>query len=253
MASSCLTFVLLFISLHAAGGFINYVLASCVFNSSALEDIEYIYSHHFNRVEYVRFRSSVGRFEGLTEFGVIQAAAWNNDSAELAQRRLEKERVCQHNAEIRYRTILDKSVEPTVRLHAVAPSAGGHPNMLVCSVYGFFPRQISVSWLRDGLKVTSDVTSTDELPDADWLYQVDSTLEYTPRSGETISCEVEHISLKQPLSVNWDPSMPESERNKVAIGVSGLVLGLILSLAGFIYYKKKAGGRILVPTEQSWT
>lgn len=36
--------------------------------------------------------------------------------------------------------------------------------------------------------------------------------------------------------------MPESERNKVAIGASGLVLGLVLALAGLIYYKRKANG-----------
>ncbi|KAF7198889.1 E-S beta chain-like, partial [Nothobranchius furzeri] len=43
-------------------------------------------------------------------------------------------------------------------------------------------------------------------------------------------------------------SMPESERNQIAIGASGLILGLILSLAGFIYYKRKSRGRVLVPS-----
>uniref|UniRef100_A0A3B4X3S1 Ig-like domain-containing protein n=1 Tax=Seriola lalandi dorsalis TaxID=1841481 RepID=A0A3B4X3S1_SERLL len=62
-------------------------------------------------------------------------------------------------------------------------------------------------------------------------------------SGEKISCVVEHASLKEPLVTDWDPSMPESERNKIAIGASGLILGLILSLAGFIYYRRKARGQ----------
>ena len=45
--------------------------------------------------------------------------------------------------------------------------------------------------------------------------------------------------------------MPESERNKIAIGASGLILGLTLSLAGIIYYKKKAGGQIRTQSETS--
>nr|AAA49376.1 MHC class II protein [Morone saxatilis] len=249
MASSFLSFSLLFItSLYTADGFLNYAVGRCVFNSTDPKNIEYIYSEYYNKLEIARFSSSVGEFVGYTEYGLKQAKYWNSDPSELAQMRAAKERYCQHNINIDYQAALDKSVQPSVVLHSVAPPAGKHPSMLVCSVYDFFPKHIRVSWLRDGQEVTSDVTPTDELADADWFYQIHSHLEYTPRSGEKISCVVEHASLKEPLVTDWDPSMPESERNKIAIGASGLILGLILSLAGFIYYKRKARGRILVPS-----
>uniref|UniRef100_A0A0E9XXJ8 Uncharacterized protein n=1 Tax=Anguilla anguilla TaxID=7936 RepID=A0A0E9XXJ8_ANGAN len=48
--------------------------------------------------------------------------------------------------------------------------------------------------------------------------------------------------------VKWDPTMSEVKRNKVIIGASGLVLGLIITIAGVVYYKKKSTGRILVPS-----
>nr|AYN72179.1 MHC class II antigen beta chain [Oreochromis niloticus] len=248
MASSFLCLSLLFISLRTAGGFMCYDLTRCVFNSTEVKDFEYVRSWYCNKLETIRFDSSVGKFVGYNEVGVKQAEAWNNDPAELATRRADKERYCQRNIGIWNSNILSKSVSPTVRIQSSAASSGHHPAMLVCSVYDFYPKYIKVSWLRDGEEVTSDVTSTEEMADGDWYYQIHSHLEYTPRSGEKISCKVEHASLKEPLITDWDPSMPESERNKLAIGASGLILGLILSLAGFIYYKRKARGRILVPT-----
>nr|XP_024655516.1 H-2 class II histocompatibility antigen, E-S beta chain-like [Maylandia zebra] len=250
MASSFLCLSLLFISLSTADGFEMYMMSRCNFNSTDPKDIEYIRSYYFRKVEFTRFDSSVGKFVGYTEYGVKNAEAWNNQPGQLARMRAKKETYCHNNIGVDYSAVLSKSAKPYVKLHSMITPSSHHPAMLVCSVYDFYPSKIKVSWLRDGKEITSDVTSTEEMADGDWYYQTHSHLEYTPRSGEKISCVVEHASLKEPLKTDWDPSssMPESERNKLAIGASGLILGLILSLAGFIYYKRKSRGRILVPS-----
>ncbi|KAF6735555.1 DLA class II histocompatibility antigen, DR-1 beta chain [Oryzias melastigma] len=240
MESSSLSLCLLFLTVYSADGFMYYIVRRCEFNSSELNDIEFIDSYIYNRKEYMRFSSSVDKFVGYTEFGVKNAERANKDTSYMGGERANKETYCKHNIDLDYQTALSKSVSPSVKVHSVTPSGGHHPSMLVCSVYDFYPKYIKVTWLRDQKEVSSDVTSTAEMEDGDWYYQIHSHLEYTPRSGEKISCKVEHASLKEPLITDWDPSMPESEKNKIAIGASGLSLGLVLSLAGFIYYKRKA-------------
>nr|AYN72200.1 MHC class II antigen beta chain [Oreochromis niloticus] len=252
MASSFLCLSLLSISLSSADGFKMYMMNRCVFNSTEPKDIRYIVSYYYNKIEVNRFDSDVGKFVGFTEYGLRNAETWNNIPARLASMRAQKGTYCKSNIDVRYHKLTSKSARPTVKLHSTTPLSSHHPAMLVCSVFDFFPSKIKVSWHRDGQEVTSDVTSTEEMEDGDWYYHTHCYLEYTPRSGEKISCVVEHASLEKPLITNWDPSsssfMPKTERDKLAIGASGLLLCLILSLAGFIYYRRRARGRILVPT-----
>ncbi|KAA8591602.1 hypothetical protein FQN60_016976, partial [Etheostoma spectabile] len=54
-------------------------------------------------------------------------------------------------------------VESSVGLQSVEAEGSKHLGMLVCGV---------VTWLRNGKEVTSDMTSTDKLPNGNWLYQM---------------------------------------------------------------------------------
>uniref|UniRef100_A0A8C7L1I6 Ig-like domain-containing protein n=1 Tax=Oncorhynchus kisutch TaxID=8019 RepID=A0A8C7L1I6_ONCKI len=129
------------------------------------------------------------------------------------------------------------SVEPSVHL-SMTPHGDRHPSMLTCSAYKFYPKQIRVTWLRNGQEVPSNMTSSEELANGDWHYQIHSYLEYTPTPGEKISCMVEHTSFTEPKILHWDMSLPESERSKIAIGIAGLLY----------YNRRKTTGMELVPT-----
>ncbi|XP_019729477.1 HLA class II histocompatibility antigen, DQ beta 1 chain-like [Hippocampus comes] len=249
MAASALVACLLFLTFSVTDGYLLHVEHVCVFNSSDPNDIEYLLIYNYNKLKLFSFSSTLDMFVGYTEFGIKQATYFNNDKDYIANVRAEKERVCFHNIKLDYESALTKSAKPYVRLHSESPPEGSHSAMLVCIVYDFYPKQIRVTWLRDGQEATGEVTSTDEMPDGDWYYQVHSHLVYTPKSGEKITCVVEHASLDKPLHVDWDTSLPKSEKNKLAIGGAGLTLGVVLSLGGFLYYRKQCRGRILVPTD----
>uniref|UniRef100_A0A668SDH0 Ig-like domain-containing protein n=1 Tax=Oreochromis aureus TaxID=47969 RepID=A0A668SDH0_OREAU len=229
----------------SSDGFLEYMVERCKFNSTELKDMEYIYSHYYNKIEYIRFSSSVGKYVGVTEFGENLAKHWNNDTEELNSTRTPEK--CHHTYYCHNGNIMSVLflVQPSVRIKSKTPLSGQHPAMLVCSVYDFFPTKIKVRWLRDGQEVYSDVTSTEVMPNGDWYYQTHSHLEYKPRSGEKISCVVEHASLSEPLITDWGKYL------SVCLSVSSiLTLGLILLLVGYIFYRWKARGQTRTHTHR---
>nr|ADK38667.1 MHC class II beta chain [Leiocassis longirostris] len=234
--------------LNTANGHVMSVPTWCNWNKDDLSDMELINSYIFNKINYFEFNSTLGKYVGYTKLGISNADRLNKDPAALQARKAEAENFCKNNVGNYYSAVLSKTVEPQVEVMQVKKSDGSHPAVLMCSAYRFYPPLIKVTWLRNGKEVEGGQTSTEEMADGDWYYQIHSHLEYTPESGEEISCVVEHASFKKPMSYKWDPSMSEPDKSKIAIGASGLVLGVVLSAAGFIYYRKKSSGRILVPT-----
>ncbi|XP_050974026.1 DLA class II histocompatibility antigen, DR-1 beta chain-like [Labeo rohita] len=216
----------------------------CIYSSFDLSNMVYIDSFYFNKYLFTQFNSTVGRFVGFNEYGKSVAEKWNNDSflqSEIASVNTQ----CTFHIKLRESKVHERTVKPKVKLSSVTQTDGSYPAVLMCSAYEFYPQHIKVSWLRDGEVMTSDVTSVMEMADGDWYYQIHSELAYVPKPGEKISCMVEHASSTQPIITNWDPSLPESERNKIIIGVVVLVLGIIIAAAGLIYYRMKLTGRTL--------
>ncbi|KAJ8288041.1 hypothetical protein COCON_G00007000, partial [Conger conger] len=190
--------------------------SECHFSSNDLHDLEYIDRLLFNKLEFMRYNSTLNKFIGYTELGVKNAEIWNTDGT-VERWHKDLDGYCRHNDGIYSTAILDKKniPKPTIKIRSASHSSHKHTSMLVCSAYDFYPRGIKLTWLRDGKEVTHDVTSTEELANGNWLYQIHSHLEYTPKSGETISCRVEHASLPKGKEVKWDPNISEVKRNKV--------------------------------------
>uniref|UniRef100_A0A3Q3FK52 HLA class II histocompatibility antigen, DQ beta 2 chain-like n=1 Tax=Labrus bergylta TaxID=56723 RepID=A0A3Q3FK52_9LABR len=181
-------------------------LLNCVFTST--NDVVYLGQLFINKVLWGEYNSTVGKYVGFTEKGRQIAEEVNKNPSFLKQEKKNLEKSCYY--------FLFMSFDAT---------DSKHPRMLVCSVYNFYPKQINVRWLRNGKEVTSDVTSTEELPNGNWLYQMHSYLEMTPRAGEKIACMVEHASFQKPKLYEWGKRVTESVRNQ-----------WVTSLRLFLYY-----------------
>ncbi|XP_063248001.1 T-cell surface glycoprotein CD1b-3-like [Prinia subflava] len=122
------------------------------------------------------------------------------------------------------REILERQELPVATVFARTPSLG--QLLLVCHVTGFYPRPISVAWLRDGQEVPPGpaLNTSPILPNADLTYQLRSVLAVAPRDGHSYVCRVRHHSLgTRSLLIPWG--------NSEVVLITGLVAGLLAAVA----------------------
>ncbi|NWV47946.1 CD1E protein, partial [Daphoenositta chrysoptera] len=126
---------------------------------------------------------------------------------------------------LRYgRAALERQELPVATVFTRTPSLD--QLLLVCHVTGFYPRPISVAWLRDGQEVPPGpvLNTSTILPNADLTYQLRSVLAVAPRDGHSYVCRVRHHSLgTRSLLIPWG--------NSEVVLITGLMAGLLAAMA----------------------
>ncbi|KAL7392742.1 hypothetical protein ABVT39_000991 [Epinephelus coioides] len=185
-----------------AGGYAYQMIYDCEYSDN-ITDVVFFVKNIFNQKISTLYDSRVGKYVGFGAYGMKNAAHYNGQAWKMEERKRQVETLCRYNARLFRRSTLDRKLPPVVRVHPTKPTDYGKRSMLQCSVTDFFPCEVRVSWLKDGVEVTSDVSSTDVLANGDWSFQLHSYLELTPRRGERVSCRVDHSSLTESLEVDW--------------------------------------------------
>ncbi|XP_074386119.1 class II histocompatibility antigen, B-L beta chain-like isoform X1 [Zonotrichia albicollis] len=229
--------------------------ADCLFINGT-ENVRLVVRFIYNREQFVTFDSDVGHFVGFTPLGEKNAKKWNSDPAVMEFMRAHVER-CRHNYEIAAPITVERRVSPSVSISAlslslpVSPSVSislvppsssqPGPGRLLCSVMDFYPAAIQVRWFQGQQELSEHVVATDVVPNGDWTYQLLVLLETPPRRGLRYTCQVEHVSLEQPLRRHWDPPEmpPDAARSKMLTGIMGFVLGLVFLALGLGFSLRK--------------
>uniref|UniRef100_A0A8C5UAK7 Ig-like domain-containing protein n=1 Tax=Malurus cyaneus samueli TaxID=2593467 RepID=A0A8C5UAK7_9PASS len=135
------------------------------------------------------------------------------------------------------RATLERQELPVATVFARTPSLD--QLLLVCHVTGFYPRPISVAWLRDGHEAPpSPVLNTSTiLPNADLTYQLRSILAVAPHDGHSYVCRVRHRSLgTRSLLIPWEN---RSAAPTISITIAVLLLAATASVGGFWWWKHR--------------
>ncbi|XP_054150850.1 class II histocompatibility antigen, B-L beta chain-like [Melozone crissalis] len=203
------------------------------------EKVRFVERHIYNREQDAMFDSDVGHYVGFTPYGERNAKYWNSDLAKLEYKRAQVYRYCRHNYPIVAPFSVERRVPPSVSISLVpASSSQPGPGRLLCSVMDFYPAAIQVRWFQGQQELSEHVVATDVVANGDWSYQLLVLLETPPRRGLSYSCQVEHVSLEQPLRRHWEMA-PDAGRSKMLTGIGGLVLGSVFVALGLGFYVRK--------------
>ncbi|NWH93962.1 HB2L protein, partial [Aegithalos caudatus] len=221
-----------------SGVFQEMVKSECHFINGT-DRVKFVKRFIYNREQYVHFDSEVGLYVGDTPYGEKVARYWNSDSEWMEYRRDAVDRHCRHNYELSTAFLVERRVPPSVFLSLVSSRSQPGASHLLCSVMDFYPAQIQVRWFQGQQELSGHVVATTVVPNGDWTHQILVLLETPLQRGVNYTCQVEHVSLDQPLSRHWEMP-PDTARSKMLMGIGGFMLGFVfLALGlGFYWFKK---------------
>ncbi|XP_054833577.1 H-2 class II histocompatibility antigen, E-S beta chain-like isoform X2 [Eublepharis macularius] len=202
-------------------------------------EVRYLERHFYGRQEFVRFDSRRGTFEAVTELGRPAADAWNSQKETLDYQRASVDRYCRYNYQIYEHFLTTRKVQPTVKISPTRADPLSHHSLLICTVAGYYPSGAKIKWLKNGQEQTEGVGYSEEFRDGDWTFQNQAMLETVPKRGDVYTCQVEHRSLEEPLTVQWESRRSDSAKSKVWTGAVGAVLGAVFVAVGLSLYLKK--------------
>ncbi|XP_043861475.1 major histocompatibility complex class I-related gene protein [Dromiciops gliroides] len=110
---------------------------------------------------------------------------------------------------------------------------------LICKAYGFYPPEITLTWIKNGELITQETEYGDILPSGDGTYQTWVSLEIDPQSKDHYSCQVEHNDFVKVLHVPVE-SKSISLLVEIVSGLTVFVLFLI-GMGIFVYRRKQSG------------
>ncbi|XP_054833555.1 class I histocompatibility antigen, F10 alpha chain-like [Eublepharis macularius] len=130
---------------------------------------------------------------------------------------------------------LQRTERPRVK---VARKEGyGGEETLICRAHGFYPKEIEITWTKDGEVRSQETLTGGVVPNSDGTYHTWLSIEVEPKNRDRYRCQVGHHSLMEKLDLAWEE--PASNMGLIVGVLLGVLAALILLGAGVAYYLKK--------------
>ncbi|XP_072471956.1 patr class I histocompatibility antigen, A-2 alpha chain-like isoform X2 [Notamacropus eugenii] len=111
---------------------------------------------------------------------------------------------------------------------------------LRCQAQDFYPKEISLTWLRDGEEQPQDTEFIETRPAGDGTFQKWAAVDVTSGQEGKYSCRIRHEGLSEPLTLQWEPE--SSSTWLIVGGIVAALLILIAVIAGVGIWRRKHSG-----------
>ncbi|XP_057555382.1 HLA class II histocompatibility antigen, DM beta chain [Hippopotamus amphibius kiboko] len=235
-----------------AGGFVAHVESSCLLDDDG-NPKDFTYCVSFNK-DLLTCWEPLEASMVPREYGVLNGLAkylsdYLNRNKNLVQRLSNGLKDCATHTLPFWTSLTHRTRPPSVQVAKTTPFNTRESVMLACYVWGFYPADVTIVWMKNGQAVLPHSSSRDIIqPNGDWTYQTVSHLATTPSFGDTYTCVVEHIGAAEPILQYWTPGLLPAQAVKVSMSLVTLVLGLIIFALGLRSWRRAtASGYIFLP------
>ncbi|XP_069880120.1 HLA class II histocompatibility antigen, DM beta chain [Dipodomys merriami] len=237
--------VLLGISLGctgAEGGFVAHVESTCLLDDDGTPK-DFAYCISFNKDLLACWNPEEGIISPC-EFGTLNGLAKNianylNQDKELLERLSNGLQDCATHTQPFWKSLTHRTRPPSVQVAQTTPFNTREPVMLACYVWGFYPAEITITWMKNGKPIAphQNIQKIAQ-PNGDWTYQTISHLALTPSYGDTYTCAVEHVGIPEPIFKDWTSGLSPIQTIKVSVSAVTLGVGIIIFSLGLISWQK---------------
>ncbi|XP_070593124.1 major histocompatibility complex class I-related gene protein-like [Erythrolamprus reginae] len=95
---------------------------------------------------------------------------------------------------------------------------------LTCQAYGFYPKEISASWRKDGGIFNETNSSLHIAPNSDGTFNARLSIQINPEEKKLYRCHMEHVSSSEPLDFLLPNTGPSAEVTSQVLNVNDTIL-----------------------------
>ncbi|XP_015343005.1 HLA class II histocompatibility antigen, DM beta chain [Marmota marmota marmota] len=227
-----------------AGGFVAHVESTCLLDDDR-NPKDFTYCISFNKDLLACWNPEEGKIAPC-EFGTLyplaqQISQYLNHNDNLLQRLRNGLQDCATHTQPFWKSLTNRTRPPSVQVAQTTPFNTREPVMLACYVWGFYPAEVTITWMKNGqfINPNNSAQKTSQ-PNGDWTYQTVSHLPLTPSYGDIYTCVVEHFGNPGLIFQDWTPGLSPVQTVKVSVSAVTLALGLIIFSLGCISWRNSA-------------